>query len=261
MRHLDESIVAFVGNKLSTEEKGDGRALWRMLKEKYVGSGVQAQGVALDPFLELKFKNLDQWIEDLRTSTRRMSLTGTDVNNALVSRLAIRTLPHKYESLVRILTYGNQYTTIEDIIGHILKNCRLRNNNTYNRNAQAKLAENDEEEEPTIAFVATTNEDELCSLVAKKNKTTILDSGANDHMFTKEEDFTNLRPSLGGVQIGQEGVKIPVKGRGKVVKFSKGNRIVFKEAIYVPDLPYNLVSLSQIWKRNGDLERLANNKF
>ncbi|MBW0546259.1 hypothetical protein O181_085974 [Austropuccinia psidii MF-1] len=145
--------------------------------------------------------------------------------------------------------------------GHISKNCRLRNNNTYDRNAQAKLAENDKEEEPTIAFVATTNGDGLCSLVAKNNKTTILDSGANDHMFTKEEDFTDLRPSLGGVQIGQEGVKIPVKGRGEVVKFSKGNRIVFKEAIYVPDLPYNLVSLSQIWKRNGDLERLANNKF
>ncbi|MBW0546260.1 hypothetical protein O181_085975 [Austropuccinia psidii MF-1] len=65
MRHLDESIVAFVGNKISEEEKRDGRALWKMLKEKYVGSGVQAQGVALDQFLELKFKNLDQWIEDL----------------------------------------------------------------------------------------------------------------------------------------------------------------------------------------------------
>ncbi|MBW0566517.1 hypothetical protein O181_106232 [Austropuccinia psidii MF-1] len=121
MRHLDESIVAFVGNKIATEEKGDGRELWKMLKEKYVGSGVQAQGVALDQFLELKFKNIDQWIVDLQTSMRRMSLTGTDISNALVSRLAIRTLPHKYESLVRILTYGNQYPTIEDIIVNVEK--------------------------------------------------------------------------------------------------------------------------------------------
>ena len=70
MRHLDESIVAFVGNKIAQEEKGDGQALWRMLKDKFVGSGVQAQGIALDKFLELKFRNLDQWIEDLRTTTR-----------------------------------------------------------------------------------------------------------------------------------------------------------------------------------------------
>ncbi|MBW0460449.1 hypothetical protein O181_000164 [Austropuccinia psidii MF-1] len=65
MRHLDESIVAFVGNKITPDEKGDGQALWRMLKDKFVGSGVQAQGIALDKFLELNFKNLDQWVEDL----------------------------------------------------------------------------------------------------------------------------------------------------------------------------------------------------
>ncbi|MBW0534004.1 hypothetical protein O181_073719 [Austropuccinia psidii MF-1] len=121
MRHLNESIVAFVGNKITPEEKGDGRALWRMLKDKFGGSGVQAQEIALDKFLEQKFKNLDQWVEDLQTTTRRMSITGTDVNNALVSRLAIRTLPNKYKSLIRILTYGNQYPTIEDIIVNVEK--------------------------------------------------------------------------------------------------------------------------------------------
>ncbi|MBW0552221.1 hypothetical protein O181_091936 [Austropuccinia psidii MF-1] len=101
MRHLDESIVAFVGNKIAPEEKGDGRELWKMLRDKFVGSGVQAQGVALEKFLELKFRDIDQWIADLCTTTRRMSLTGTDVNNALGTRLAIRTLPNKYELLIR----------------------------------------------------------------------------------------------------------------------------------------------------------------
>ncbi|MBW0561480.1 hypothetical protein O181_101195 [Austropuccinia psidii MF-1] len=115
MRHLDELIVAFVGNKISPEEKGDGQELWRMLKEKYVGCGVQAQGIVLDQFLELKFKNLDQWINDLQTTTKNIPLTGTDVNNALVTRLVIGTRPHKYESLIRLLTYGNQYPTIEEI--------------------------------------------------------------------------------------------------------------------------------------------------
>ncbi|MBW0567329.1 hypothetical protein O181_107044 [Austropuccinia psidii MF-1] len=69
MRHLDESIVAFVGNKIAQEEKGDRWALWRMLKDKFVGSGVQAQ--------------------DLQTTTRQMALTGTDINNALVSSIRL----------------------------------------------------------------------------------------------------------------------------------------------------------------------------
>ncbi|MBW0467784.1 hypothetical protein O181_007499, partial [Austropuccinia psidii MF-1] len=296
MRHLDKSIVVFVGNKIAPEEKGDGRALWKMLRDKFVGSGVQAQGVALDKFLEFKFRDLNQWIEDLQTTTRCMSLTGTDVNNALVTRLAIRTLPNKYESLIRILTYSNQYPTIEDIIvnvekdcalfqvkteskeevalpadretrscyncgkkGHISRNCRSKSNNQFNKNIHARIAENDEEE-PTIAFVAINSKID-CALIANKQKQTILDSGANDHMFTSESDFINLKESTGGVQIGQEGVKIPIRGRGNVIKQSDKNKIIFKDALYVPDLPYNLISLSQIWKEKGDLERLHNNKF
>ncbi|MBW0466898.1 hypothetical protein O181_006613 [Austropuccinia psidii MF-1] len=125
MRHLDESIVAFVGNKIAQEEKGDGQALWRMLKDKYFGSGVQPQGITLDKFLELKFRYLDQWSEDLRATTRQMTLTGTDVNNELVSILAIRTLPNKYESLIRILTYGNQYPTTEETIVNFEKDQAL----------------------------------------------------------------------------------------------------------------------------------------
>ncbi|MBW0571765.1 hypothetical protein O181_111480, partial [Austropuccinia psidii MF-1] len=80
-------------------------------------------------------------------------------------------------------------------------------------------------------------------------------------MFTNESDFINLKESSGGVQIGQEGVKIPIKGRGEVVKVLNENKVVFKEALLVPDLPYNLISLSRIWKEKGDLERLQDNKF
>ncbi|MBW0474419.1 hypothetical protein O181_014134 [Austropuccinia psidii MF-1] len=96
-----------------------------MLKEKYVGSGVQAQGVALEIFLELKSQNLYQWIDYLQISTSRISLTGADLNNALISRLAIRTLPQRYESLVRLLTYGDQYPTIEDITVNVEKDQAL----------------------------------------------------------------------------------------------------------------------------------------
>ncbi|MBW0481447.1 hypothetical protein O181_021162 [Austropuccinia psidii MF-1] len=275
MRHLDESIISFIGNKISPEEKGNGLALWNILKEKFVGSGVQAMGVALDRFLELKFKNVDQWIEDLRTTTRKLALTGTAVNSPIVSRLAIRTLPAKYESLIRILTYGDQYPTIEDIItsvekdrslfqiknevkeevalpseretrscyhcgkkGHIARNCRNRNNyNNQNKGSQARIAENEEEDEPTIAFVAISNKGTPSALVANKKKQTILDLGANDHMFASVLHFKNLQPSYGAVQIGQEGIKIPIKGKGDVIQLSNNKKIIFKNALYVPDLP------------------------
>ncbi|MBW0527724.1 hypothetical protein O181_067439 [Austropuccinia psidii MF-1] len=80
-------------------------------------------------------------------------------------------------------------------------------------------------------------------------------------MFSNESSFVNLKELSGGVQIGQEGIKITIKGRGEVVKMSNKNKIVFKEELLVPDLPYNLISLSRIWKGKGDLERIPDNKF
>ncbi|MBW0491493.1 hypothetical protein O181_031208 [Austropuccinia psidii MF-1] len=54
-----------------------------------------------------------------------MQITATDVNNALVSSLAIRTLANKYKSLIAILTYGNQYPTVEDNIVNVAKDQSL----------------------------------------------------------------------------------------------------------------------------------------
>ncbi|MBW0488365.1 hypothetical protein O181_028080 [Austropuccinia psidii MF-1] len=42
---------------------------------------------------------------------------------------------------------------------------------------------------------------------------------------------------------------------------SNRNKIVFKEALLVPELPYNLTSLSRICKEKGDLERIQDKKF
>ncbi|KAI8461538.1 hypothetical protein BY996DRAFT_6510920 [Phakopsora pachyrhizi] len=72
--------------------------LWNLLKEKFIRSNIQARGAALDQFLQLKLKNVDQWINDLRESTRKMQLAGTSIDNDLVSRYVIQSLPSKYKS-------------------------------------------------------------------------------------------------------------------------------------------------------------------
>lgn len=62
MRALDEGFLAFVINK----DKGDRLKLWNLLKEKFVGSTIQARGPALDQLLDLKFKTIEKGIEKLR---------------------------------------------------------------------------------------------------------------------------------------------------------------------------------------------------
>ncbi|MBW0582576.1 hypothetical protein O181_122291 [Austropuccinia psidii MF-1] len=115
-RYIDETVVSFISNKMKIQDEGDGRVLWNLLKEKFIGSSIQAKGAALDQFLDIKFKTLDQWIEDLCKSTRKVELSGESIEHDIISRIAIRALPSKFESLVRVITHGNRYPSIEDII-------------------------------------------------------------------------------------------------------------------------------------------------
>ncbi|MBW0492064.1 hypothetical protein O181_031779 [Austropuccinia psidii MF-1] len=80
-------------------------------------------------------------------------------------------------------------------------------------------------------------------------------------MFTNKEEFEEFEESNGNVQIGQEGVKIPIKGRGRKVKYFFGKKLIFEKALYVPQLPYNIISLTQLWNKGGDLKKIGNNSF
>ncbi|MBW0471678.1 hypothetical protein O181_011393 [Austropuccinia psidii MF-1] len=73
------------------------------------------------------------------------------------------------------------------------------------RTHQARLAQTESEnEEESIAFVAVEicNTKEEKAFVAGLQKQTILDSGANNHMFTNKEDFEKIEESDVSVKIG-----------------------------------------------------------
>ena len=71
MRLLEAPIVEFVGNKINDDQRGNGKALWDILKEKSVGNGLQAQGLALDQFLELKLGMLTNGFKILELLAER----------------------------------------------------------------------------------------------------------------------------------------------------------------------------------------------
>ncbi|MBW0574532.1 hypothetical protein O181_114247, partial [Austropuccinia psidii MF-1] len=122
IRCLDNNTLSFVSNKIQPQQDGDGKALWDLLKEKFVGSGVQARGAALDQFFDLKFQTVEQWVEDLCKSTRKIQLSGVSIDNDIISRFAIRSLPSKFESLIRVLTHSDRYPDIEAIIDCVESN-------------------------------------------------------------------------------------------------------------------------------------------
>ncbi|MBW0487630.1 hypothetical protein O181_027345 [Austropuccinia psidii MF-1] len=59
---------------------------------------------------------VEQWVEDLGKSTRKIKLSCVSIDNNIISRFAIRFLPSKFVSLIRVLTHSDRYPDIEAII-------------------------------------------------------------------------------------------------------------------------------------------------
>lgn len=90
----------------------------------------------------------------------------------------------------------------------------------------------------------------------------MIDSGCTDHMFFEPNLFSNLSDYDGVVNIGQKGRKHQIKGIGKVILANHlGFKISFEKVFYVPELPYNLVSLGVLWKKGFQICYLKEDRF
>ncbi|MBW0465189.1 hypothetical protein O181_004904 [Austropuccinia psidii MF-1] len=87
IRCLDNNTLSFVSNKMGMENH----------------CGTYLRG-------------MKQWVEELHESTRKIQLSSVSIDNNIISIFAIRSLPSKFESLIRVLTNSDRYPEIESII-------------------------------------------------------------------------------------------------------------------------------------------------
>ncbi|MBW0527919.1 hypothetical protein O181_067634 [Austropuccinia psidii MF-1] len=191
-------------------------------------------------------------VEDLRESTRKIQLSGVSIDNDIISRFAIRSLPPKFESLIRVLTHSDRYPDIEAIIdcvesdqaqfskafikskvalsaekrpvkekrkchfckkvGHLEKDY-WRKKGIKKWTHHGKIAEEKESNDEIIGFVAAMQEQSSpVALIQEDKVRSIIDSGANRHMFASQKDFIQYKPCDGQVQIGKQGSKVSLIG-------------------------------------------------
>ncbi|MBW0545088.1 hypothetical protein O181_084803 [Austropuccinia psidii MF-1] len=271
IRCLDDNTLSFVRNKMGMEKRC-GTYLRRM----------------------------EQWVEDLRESTRKIQLSGFSIDNDIISRFAIRLLPPKFESLIRVLTHSDRYPEIEAIIdcvesnqaqfskvfikskvalsaekrpvkekrkchfckkvGHLEKDF-WKKKGVKTLTHHGKIAEEKESHDKIIGFVAAMQEQSSPIALMQDKVCSIIDSGANRHMFSSRKDFIQYKPCDGQVQIGKQGSKVSLVGRGNILKKFHGQQILLKNALHVPKIQYNLISLNEIWENNGILKKKNYQKF
>jgi len=83
----------------------------------------------------------------------------------------------------------------------------------------------------------------------------LVDSGCTDHMFNQRKFFQNFVVCTGSVHIGEKGRSIKIEGKGCVRLVRNNNKIIeLKQVYFVPELPYNLLSLSSMWDQGIQIE-------
>ncbi|XP_022878610.1 malonyl-coenzyme:anthocyanin 5-O-glucoside-6'''-O-malonyltransferase-like [Olea europaea var. sylvestris] len=103
--------------------------------------------------------------------------------------------------------------------------------------ADAQVANEDEEDE---IFMAT------CFSTGNSSKCWLIDSGCTNHMTYDRTLFKELKPTgITKVKIGN-GCYIPAKGKGNIAITTNSGTKIISDALYVPDIDQNLLSVSQL---------------
>ena len=147
-------------------------------------------------------------------------------------------------------------------VGHIARNCNEIRTSTSNKektdssrdktgHANAVEYDSSDEEEECIALLHE-------SAITKKTKTNnwVVDSGANRHMCNDGEKFVEFRylkpDESRKVRVG-DGFSLEAIGKGTIkvrTKSTNGKitKCVLRDVLYVPDLRFNLLSVSRTVK-------------
>ena len=93
--------------------------------------------------------------------------------------------------------------------------------------------------------------------LTSESRSWLLDSGATSHMTNRRDWFSSFKERSGDITIGDSSI-IPIRGAGTISIFRTSlDRRYFSDVLYVPDLGFNLLSVSSLTKQGASVEFLA----
>jgi hypothetical protein len=117
IQNLDASNLALVSTTLPETDRFNGRALWKLLKEKYAGSDLVARSAALDHFLDLEYSEVGSFCSAIRLSNQRLVLANVLKDDQVKIMIMLRKLPRgQYQSFRDIIAMGFATETFESAI-------------------------------------------------------------------------------------------------------------------------------------------------
>jgi hypothetical protein len=117
VQNLDATNLALVSTTLPEEERFNGRALWKLLKNKYAGSDLVAWSTALDQFLDLEYSDVVSFCSAIRLANQRLFLANVLKDDQVKIMIMLRKLPREqYQSFRDIIAMGFASETFESAV-------------------------------------------------------------------------------------------------------------------------------------------------
>ncbi|KNE88697.1 hypothetical protein PSTG_17887 [Puccinia striiformis f. sp. tritici PST-78] len=114
VKNLSIDVINYVSSALT--EPQSGVALWTLLREKYAGSNLAAQSVALNSLVHIKMSTLSAFLSDMRLANQRVILAGIQLPDQAKTLLMLDKLPSSFHSFCDIVTMGFATKTFDQIL-------------------------------------------------------------------------------------------------------------------------------------------------
>ena len=142
-------------------------------------------------------------------------------------------------------------------LGHFADECELPKKDKSKGKEKIHIAQEDEEEESSLLMVLAHEHADV--LLQGMNSSHIddmwyLDMGANSHMTGMKTFYQSLDESHEGVVRFGDRSSIRYEGKGEVhVECLNGERMIFKNVLYIPKLKTNILSLGKLDSQGCDI--------
>ncbi|EFP93991.1 uncharacterized protein PGTG_20007 [Puccinia graminis f. sp. tritici CRL 75-36-700-3] len=160
IQNLDATNLALVSTTLPEEDRFKGRALWKLLKNKYAGSDLVARSTALDHFLDLEYTDVGSFCSAIRLANQRLVLANVLKDDQVKIMIMLRKLPREqYQSFRDIIAMGFASETFESAVKR-LESYAISNNIKKGSFASSS-------DQATMMTKATTSKSTACSHCGK----------------------------------------------------------------------------------------------
>jgi hypothetical protein len=117
VQNLNATNLALVSTTLPKEEQFNGRALWKLLKNKYAGSDLVARSTALNHFLDLKYLDVGSFCLAIRLANQRLVLANVLKDDQVKIMIMLHKLPQgQYQFFRDIIAMGFATETFESAV-------------------------------------------------------------------------------------------------------------------------------------------------